>query len=68
MKLNFEGLQMQKSNIPKDTAQKINEKNGVSFVYFSYLPPELLSFKMSKMVLFCISAYDRKKSVTVCAK
>ena len=68
MKLNFEGLEMQKWNIPKDTAQRINEKNGVSSVYFSYLLPELSSFKMSKMALFCISSSDRKKSVTVWAK
>ena len=31
MELNFEGLQMQKWNIPTDRAQRLDEKNGAIF-------------------------------------
>ena len=33
--LNFEGLEMQKWNIPTDRAQRVDEKNGV-ICYFVY--------------------------------
>ena len=51
MELNFEGLEIQKLNIPKDRFQSLHEKNGGIFL-FIMLTPRVMVIKMSKMVHF----------------
>ena len=65
MELNFDGLEMQKWNIPMDIVQSVDEKNG-SFDYLSCLLSELSSLKCQKW-LFAFCANESKKSVTVWA-
>ena len=38
MELNFEGLEMQKWNIPMDRARRVDEKNGVVFLVIMFTP------------------------------
>ena len=54
--LNFEVLEMQKWNMSTDRAQRVDEKNGVICVQYQ------------QWLIFCISADDSKKSVTVWSK
>ena len=42
--LNFEGLEMQKQNIPTDIAQRVDEKNGTIYQFILF-NPELWSLK-----------------------
>ena len=49
MKLNFEGLEMRRWNIPTDKAQEVDDKNGVIF-YLSCLLP--LSRSVSEIAYF----------------
>ena len=42
--LNFEGLEMQKQNIPTDRAQRVDEKNGTIYQFILF-NPELWSLK-----------------------
>ena len=51
MELNFEGLEMQKWNIPTDRAQRVDEKNGVICLVIMYTP-DVMVIKMSKMAHF----------------
>ena len=68
MELNFEGLEMQKSNIRTDRAQRVDEKNGVIFLVITFAP-RVMGIKMSRMAHFlCFSADDSKKLVTVWAE
>ena len=48
MELNFEGLEMQKGNMPTDKAQRENEKIGIIYLGIIFTP-ELTVIKMSKM-------------------
>ena len=67
MKLNFQGLEMQKWNIPRDRAQKEAEKNG--FIYHVIIfTPGVMVIKMPKMAHFVFSADDSQKSVRVWAE
>ena len=51
MELNFEGLQIQKWNIPTDRAQRFDEKNGAICLVIMFTP-KVMVFKMSKIVVF----------------
>ena len=48
--LNFDGLKMQKWNIPMDRAQRVDEKNGV--ICLVMFTPGFIVIKMSKMAHF----------------
>ena len=63
MELNFDGLEMQKWNIPMDIVQSVDEKNGVIWLFIMFTL-WVIVIKMSKMT-FC--ANESKKSVTVWA-
>ena len=52
-KLNFEGLEMQKLNIPTDKTQRADEKMGL-FVWISRFLPELWSLKRPKWLIICM--------------
>ena len=52
-KLNLEGLEMQKWNIPTDRARRADEKNGV-ICQLSWLFWKLWSLKCQEWVYFCI--------------
>ena len=54
MELTFEDLEMQKSNVPTDSAQRVDEKKNESFVNLSCLLPELCSLIPQKWLSFCI--------------
>ena len=54
MEVKFEGLEMQKWNIPMDRAQKVDEKNGV-ICRVIIITPSLLVVEMSKMANFLSS-------------
>ena len=56
IKLNFEGLKMQKWNIPPDRAERVNEKNSVIFLVIMVAPgvKVIIVIKMSK------TAHDSK--------
>ena len=45
---NFEGLEMQKWNIPNDTAQRADEKNGVICLVIMFTPKSMV-IKMPKL-------------------
>ena len=45
--LNFDGIKMQKWNIPMDKAQRVDEKNGV--ICLVMLTPGVMVIEMSKM-------------------
>ena len=48
MELNFEGLEIQKWNMPTDRAQRVDDKNGVICLVIMYTPGVMV-IKMSKM-------------------
>ena len=52
MELNFEGLETNKWNIPKDRAQKLDEKNGVICLVIMFTP-RLCLLKCQKWLIFC---------------
>ena len=52
--LNFEGPEMQKWNIPTDTAQRVDEKNGVISPAITFTLGVLWSLKCQKWYIFCI--------------
>ena len=60
MKLNFEGLKMQKRSIPTDRAQRVDKKNGVTFL--AMLIPWVMVIKISKNTFFVLCGDDSKKS------
>ena len=61
MKLNFEGFEMRKWNIPTDTAQRVDQKNVVICLIIMFTSGVMV-IKMSKMAHFLeISADDSKK-------
>ena len=51
MELNFEGLETNKWNIPKDRAQKLDEENGVICLVIMFTP-RFMFIKMPKMAHF----------------
>ena len=68
MELNFEGLEMQKGNIPTDRAQKVNEKNAVICLLIMFTP-QFMVIKRSKNSLFFVFSADASKIlVTVWTK
>ena len=68
MELNFEGLEMQKGNIPTDRAQKVNEKNAVICLLIMFTP-QFMVIKRSKNSLFFVFSADVSKIlVTVWTK
>ena len=64
MELNFEGFEMQKWNIPTNTAQRLDGKNGVICLVIMFTTRVMVI----KMALFLFSADASKKSVTVWTK
>ena len=48
MKLNFGSLEIEKSNIPTDRAQRVDEKNGIICLFIMF-PHRVMIIKMSKM-------------------
>ena len=68
MQLNFEGLQMQKWNIPTDRAQRAYEKNGIICLVMVFTS-RLMVIKMIKNSSFSLFYADgSKKSVKVWTK
>ena len=67
MELKFEGLEMQKWNIPTIRAQGADEKNDVIYLLIMFTP-RLWSWKCQKWLFFVFSADDSKKYVKVSAK
>ena len=51
MELNFEGLEIQKWNIPTNRARRVDEKNGVIFLIIIFTPGVMV-IKMLKMAYF----------------
>ena len=51
MKLNFEGPEMQKLNIPTDKTQRVDQKNGVICLVIMFTSGVMV-IKMSKMAHF----------------
>ena len=51
--LNFEGLEMQKWNIPTDRAHRVDEKIGVTCL-LSMFTSAVIATEMLKMAHFCI--------------
>ena len=51
MKPNFEGLEMQKWNIPKDRAQRVDEKKR-AICLINMFSPRVIVIRMSKMAHF----------------
>ena len=54
MKLNFEGLLMQKLNIPMDRAQRLDQKNMDHSSSYLMFIRGIIVIKMSKWLIFCI--------------
>ena len=52
-KLNFDGLEMQKCNIPTDRAQRAEEKNGVICLVIMVIS-RVMIIKMSIMSIQCL--------------
>ena len=67
MELKFEGLEIQKWNIPTIRAQGADEKNDVIYLFIMFTP-RLWSWKCQKWLFFVFSADDSKKYVKVSAK
>ena len=68
MELNFEGLEMQKGNIPTDRAQRVDEKNGAICLAIM-LTPRIMENKMSKMaclLYFLLMAAKNQSVWTKC--
>ena len=51
MAMNFEDLEMQKWNMPTDTTQRVDEKNGVICLVIMFTP-EVMVIRMSKTAHF----------------
>ena len=56
MELNFEGLKMQKWNIPVDWARRVDKKSGVICLLTTFTF-RVMVIKMSKMCFFCIFSW-----------
>ena len=54
IKLNFEGLERQRCYIPMDTAQRVDNKNGI-ICLFTFLLQELWLSKCQKWIFFVFS-------------
>ena len=64
-KLNFEGLEMQKSNIPTDRAWRVYEKTGVIFLVIMFALGVIVIKMLKNGSFFVFFADDRKILVTV---
>ena len=65
MELNFEGLEIQKWNIPTNRTRRVDEKNGVIFLVITFTSG-VMAIKMLKMAQFLVFfSEDSKKLVTV---
>ena len=60
--MDFEGLGMQKLNIPMDRAQRVDEKNGVICLVIMFTPRVML-FKMSNIANFFVFSADNSKKL-----
>ena len=58
MELNFEGLEMQRSNIPTDRAQIVDEEDGVICLVIMFTP-RFMVLEMSKMNFLLMPAKNR---------
>ena len=54
MELNFEGFEMQKSNIPTDRTRRTDEQNGVICLVIMFTPGVIV-IKISKMDHFLLT-------------
>ena len=64
MELNFEGLKLQKRNVPTDRTRKIDEKNGTIYLVIMFTRRVMVK-TMSKMVFFLFSDDGSKNEVAV---
>ena len=62
VELNFEGLEIQKWNIPTDTTQRVDKKNGVICLVMM-LTPRVMVIKMPKMAHFLYFLLRRAKNL-----
>ena len=60
VELNFEGLEMQKSNIPTDRAQIVDEENGFICLVIMFTP-RVMVLEMSKMNFLLMPAKNRSQ-------
>ena len=63
MELNFEGLEMQKWNIPTNKAQRVHEKMGYKSSYWVHSQSRKLGDPLKNGLFFVLSADDSKKPV-----
>ena len=67
MELNFKGLEIEKWNIPTDTAQRLDKKIGFNGLLIMFTS-RVMVINMSAMALFVSFADNSKKSVTTWPK
>ena len=60
IELKFEGLEMQKWNIPADRAQRVDGEHGVSCLVITFTP-RVRFIKMPKWLIFCIYCWWMQK-------
>ena len=60
MELNFEGLKMQKWDVPIDRTQRVDKKRGIISLFIMFTP-RVMVIKMSKMSHFFVSSDDDSK-------
>ena len=60
MELNFEGLKMQKWDVPMDSAQRVDKKSGIISLFIMFTL-RVMVIKMSKMSHFFVSSDDDSK-------
>ena len=65
MELNFEGLEMQKWNIPTNKAQRVHERMGYRSSYWVHSQSRKLGDPLENVLFFVLSADDSKKPVWV---
>ena len=65
IQFNFQGLKLQKWNIPTDRNRRLDENNGVICLVIMF-SSRVMVIKCEKWLIFAFSADDRKKLVTVC--
>ena len=68
MKLNFEGPEMLKWNIPTNKAQRIHEKNGILCLIIKFSPRVTVIKVLQIAQFFVFSFDDSKKLITIWAK
>ena len=68
MKLNFEGPEMLKWNIPTNKAQRIHEKNGILCLIIIFSPRVTVIKMLQIAPFFVFSSNDSDKLITIWAK